>query len=217
VDKKMSELEPIRVMLVDDHAVVRSGLSAFLMAFDDLELVGEAINGADAVQQAALVQPDVILMDLVMPEMDGASATRKIREQNKHTQVIALTSFREDALVQAALQAGAISYLLKNVSAEELASAIRAARAGRSTLAPEAAQVLIQAATHPPSPMPELTSRERDVLTWMARGLSNNEIAAKLVVSPSTVKFHVSNIFSKLGVSSRTEAVACALQQRMVE
>lgn len=213
----MSETAPIRVMLVDDHAVVRSGLSAFLMVFDDLELVGEAENGLQAVQRAAALRPDVILMDLVMPEMDGAAATRLIREANPHIQVIALTSFREDALVQAALQAGAISYLLKNVSADELAQAIRAAHAGRSTLAPEAAQVLIQAATRPPDPVFELTERERDVLTWMVRGLSNNEIAAKLVVSPSTVKFHVSNILSKLGVSSRTEAVAFALQHRLVE
>ncbi len=213
----MSETAPIRVMLVDDHAVVRSGLSAFLMVFDDLELVGEAENGLQAVQRAAALQPDVILMDLVMPEMDGAAATRLIREANPHIQVIALTSFREDTLVQAALQAGAISYLLKNVSADELAQAIRAAHAGRSTLAPEAAQVLIQAATRPPDPVFELTERERDVLTWMVRGLSNNEIAAKLVVSPSTVKFHVSNILSKLGVSSRTEAVAFALQHRLVE
>ena len=213
----MSESAPIRVMLVDDHAVVRSGLSAFLMAFDDLELVGEAENGRQAVQRAAALQPDVILMDLVMPEMDGAAATRQIREAYPHIQVIALTSFREDTLVQAALQAGAISYLLKNVSADELAQVIRAAHAGRSTLAPEAAQVLIQAATRPAAPVFELTERERDVLIWMVRGLSNNEIAAKLVVSPSTVKFHVSNILSKLGVSSRTEAVAFALQQRLVE
>lgn len=213
----MSETAPIRVMLVDDHAVVRSGLSAFLMVFDDLELVGEAENGLQAVQRAAALQPDVILMDLVMPEMDGAAATGLIREANPHIQVIALTSFREDTLVQAALQAGAISYLLKNVSADELAQAIRAAHAGRSTLAPEAAQVLIQAATRPPEPVFELTERERDVLMWMVRGLSNNEIAAKLVVSPSTVKFHVSNILSKLGVSSRTEAVAFALQHRLVE
>lgn len=213
----MSETAPIRVMLVDDHAVVRSGLSAFLMVFDDLELVGEAENGLQAVQRAVALQPDVILMDLVMPEMDGAAATRLIREANPHIQVIALTSFREDTLVQAALQAGAISYLLKNVSADELAQAIRAAHAGRSTLAPEAAQVLIQAATRPPDPVFELTERERDVLMWMVRGLSNNEIAAKLVVSPSTVKFHVSNILSKLGVSSRTEAVAFALQHRLVE
>ncbi|MEW6505340.1 MAG: response regulator transcription factor [Chloroflexota bacterium] len=213
----MSESTPIRVMLVDDHAVVRSGLSAFLMAYDDLELVGEAENGLQAVQRAAALRPDVILMDLVMPEMDGAAATRLIREAHPHIQVIALTSFREDALVQAALQAGAISYLLKNVSADDLAQAIRAAHAGRSTLAPEAAQVLIQAATRPTAPAFELTDRERDVLMWMVRGLSNNEIASKLVVSPSTVKFHVSNILSKLGVSSRTEAVAFALQQRLVE
>lgn len=213
----MSESPPIRVMLVDDHAVVRSGLSAFLMAFDDLELVGEAENGQQAVQRAAALQPDVILMDLVMPEMDGAAATRQIREAYPHIQIVALTSFREDALVQAVLQAGAISYLLKNVSADELAQAIRAAHAGRSTLAPEAAQVLIQAATRPAAREFVLTERERDVLIWMVRGLSNNEIAAKLVVSPSTVKFHVSNILSKLGVSSRTEAVAFALQQRLVE
>ncbi len=213
----MSESTPIRVMLVDDHAVVRSGLSAFLMAYDDLELVGEAENGLQAVQRAAALRPDVILMDLVMPEMDGAAATRLIREAHPHIQVIALTSFREDALVQAALQAGAISYLLKNVSADDLAQAIRAAHAGRSTLAPEAAQVLIQAATRPTAPAFELTDRERDVLMWMVRVLSNNEIASKLVVSPSTVKFHVSNILSKLGVSSRTEAVAFALQQRLVE
>ncbi len=213
----MSESAPIRVMVVDDHAVVRSGLSAFLMAFDDLELVGEAENGLQAVQRAAALHPDVILMDLVMPEMDGAAATRLIREAHPCIQVIALTSFHEDALVQAALQAGAIGYLLKNVSAEDLAHAIRSAYAGRSSLAPEAAQVLIQAATRPTAPAFELTERERDVLRWMVRGLSNNEIATKLVVSPSTVKFHVSNILSKLGVSSRTEAVAVALQQRLVE
>ncbi len=213
----MSKSAPIRVMVVDDHAVVRSGLSAFLMAFDDLELVGEAENGLQAVQRAAALHPDVILMDLVMPEMDGAAATRLIREAHPCIQVIALTSFHEDALVQAALQAGAIGYLLKNVSAEDLAHAIRSAYAGRSSLAPEAAQVLIHAATRPTAPAFELTERERDVLRWMVRGLSNNEIAAKLVVSPSTVKFHVSNILSKLGVSSRTEAVAVALQQRLVE
>lgn len=213
----MSEQQIIRVMLVDDHAVVRSGLSAFLMVFDDLELVGEAENGREAVRLVGDLNPDVVLMDLVMPEMDGATATRRIREQYPKTQIIALTSFREDSLVQGALQAGAISYLLKNVSADDLARAIRAAHAGRSTLSPEAAQVLIQAATRPPAPGFDLTERERDVLALMVKGHSNSEIAEKLVVSSSTVKFHVSNILSKLGVSSRTEAVALALHQHLVD
>jgi NarL family two-component system response regulator LiaR len=202
-------------MIVDDHAVVRSGLSAFLLAFDDLEYAGEATGGADAVRQCIALKPDVILMDLVMPEVDGAEATRRIKEACPDVRVIALTSYKEDDLVQGALKAGALSYLLKNVSAEELANAIREAYAGRSTLAPEAAQVLIKAAT---SAADEgLTGRELEILRLMVAGDSNPGIAEQLVVSRSTVKFHVSNILMKLGAASRTEAVAIALQKGLVE
>ena len=203
-------------MIVDDHAVVRSGLSAFLLAFDDLEHVGDATGGADAVGKCMALRPDVVLMDLVMPEVDGAEATRRIKEACPEVQVIALTSYKEDDLVQGALKAGAISYLLKNVTADELADAIRGAHAGRSTLAPEAAQVLIKAATEPAHDE-GLTARELEILRLMVHGDSNPDIAEKLFVSRSTVKFHVSNILMKLGTATRTEAVAVAMQRRLVE
>ena len=207
----------IRVMIVDDHAVVRSGLSAFLLAFDDLEYAGEATGGADAVSKCMALRPDVILMDLVMPDVDGAEATRRIKESCPDVQVIALTSYKEDELVQGALKAGALSYLLKNVSADELANAIRAAYSGRPTLAPEAAQVLIKAATEPPEQEEGLTVRELEILKLMVTGESNPDIAEKLFVSRSTVKFHVSNILMKLGATTRTEAVAMALHKKLVE
>ena len=208
--------QPIRVMLVDDHPMVRRGLATFLKVFDDLELAGEADSGEAAVQLCGQVLPDVILMDLMMPGMDGATATRAIRRQFPKVQVIALTSFKEEGLVEKALQAGAIGYLLKNVSAEELAQAIRAAHAGRATLSPEAAQALVHAATQPPPPGHDLTERERAVLALMVEGLNNTQIAEKLVVSPSTIKSHVSNILSKLGVASRTEAVALAVRHHLI-
>jgi len=213
----MSDSTPIKVLIVDDHAVVRSGLSAFLLAYDDLELVGEASSGAEALRMCQANRPDVVLMDLVMPEMDGAAATRIIRQHCPEVQVIALTSFKEHDLVQAALRAGAIGYLLKNVSADELANAIRAAKAGRPTLAPEAAQALIQTATQPAALGSDMTDREREVLALMVEGLNNAEIAERLIVSRSTVKFHVSSILSKLGASSRTEAVAMALQHHLMK
>ena len=177
----------IRVMLVDDHPMVRRGLATFLKAFDDLELAGEAENGKSAIQQCAKLRPDVILMDMVMPDMNGAVATRRIREQFPKVQVIALTSFKEEELVKNALEAGAIGYLLKDVSADDLVKAIRAAHAGRATLSPEAAQALVHAASQPPAPGHDLTERERAVMNLMVEGLNNTQIAARLVVSLSLI------------------------------
>jgi len=207
--------KPIRVMLVDDHAVVRGGLRFFLLGFDDMELVAEAESGEEALPLCDEVQPDVILMDMVMPGMDGATATQAIRKRHPEIQIVALTSFPEEDLVQKALQAGAISYLLKDVSADELAKAIRLAYAGRSSLAPEAAQALIHAVTHP-KPEQNLTKREQEVLSLLVKGLNNREIGERLVVSPSTARYHVSNILAKLGVSNRAEAVALALKHKLV-
>jgi two-component system, NarL family, response regulator LiaR len=206
----------IRVMLVDDHLMVRRGLATFLKVFDDLELAGEAANGLAAVQLCAQLHPDVVLMDMVMPDMDGATATHLIRQQDPAVQVLALTSFKEEKLVQNALQAGAIGYLLKDVSADELAQAIRAAHAGRATLSPEAAQALVHAANQPPEPGHDLTEREGAVLALLVEGLNNTQIAGRLAVSPSTIKSHVSNILSKLGVASRSEAVALAVRNKLV-
>ncbi len=212
----MSPSQPIRVMLVDDHTMVRRGLATFLKVFDDLELAGEADSGEAAIELCSQVLPDVILMDLMMPDMDGATATRLIRHQFPSVQVVALTSYKEEQVVQNALQAGAIGYLLKDVSADELAQAIRAAHLGHATVSPEAVQALVNAANQPPVPGQDLTERERAVLALMVEGLNNTQIAGRLVVSPSTIKTHVSHILSKLGVSSRTEAVALAMRHRLI-
>ena len=211
------EKQPIRVLIVDDHDMLRRGLRFFLRSFDDLELVGEAASAQEAIQLCAQANPDVVLMDMVMPDVDGAEATRIIRRQCPQIQVIALTSFQEEDLVERALQAGAIGYLLKNVSAEDLAQAIRQAHAGRSTLAPEATEVLVRA-TRERAAAPDygLTGREKEVLTLLVDGLSNAEIAERLVVSVATVKFHVRGILSKLGVSSRTEAASVAWREDLL-
>lgn len=206
---------PIRVVIVDDHLMVRRGLATFLKVSKDLELVGEADSGESAISLCVKLQPDVVLMDMVMKSLDGAAATRLIRKQCPSTQVIALTSFKDEILVKSALQAGAISYLLKDVSVHELGEAIRAAHAGRPMISAEATQVLIDAASQDVAPIPDLTGREREVLLLMVEGLNNTQIAGRLTVSPSTIKSHVSSILAKFGVTSRTEAVALALRQKM--
>jgi len=212
----MNTAQPIRVLLVDDHAMVRKGLVAFLKNMPELELVGEACDGREAIEFCEQRQPDVILMDLVMPELGGVAATRTIHQRWPRVQVIALTSFQEKELVQDALQAGAIGYLLKNVSGEELAEAIRQAHGGRPTLAPEAVQALIQPPSEAESLAANLTRREQEVLALLVKGMSNPEIAGQLVISRSTVKVHISSILSKLGVASRAEAISLAIHNKLV-
>jgi two-component system, NarL family, response regulator LiaR len=207
---------PIRIMLADDHTVVRSGLSAVLSMQEDFKVVGEASDGEEAVRLCERLQPDVILMDLLMPKLDGVAATRAIKGRWPHIQVIALTSFKEKEYVEGALKAGASGYLLKNVSADELVSAVRRAVAGQPSLSPEAAQVLIEKVSEPAQNGLDMTAREREILALMVEGLSNGKIAERLTINQSTVKFHVSNILSKLGVASRTEAVAMAVKQRLL-
>jgi NarL family two-component system response regulator LiaR len=212
----MNTPHAIRVLLVDDHNVVRSGLATFLRAYDDLELVGEAKNGLEAVRLCRQVKPDVVLMDLMMPEMDGIAATRAILAECPDIKIIAMTSFEDEQLVHGVLAAGAISYLLKNVASEELSKAIRDAVSGRSTLSPEAARVLVQATRPTTQPSSGLTEREREVLNLVVQGRSNQQIADALVVSLATVKAHISSILGKLQVSSRTEAIAYAIKHKLV-
>jgi NarL family two-component system response regulator LiaR len=209
-------MDVIRVMVIDDHDVVREGITGFLNAFDDLKLVGEARDGEAALTLYGQVQPDVILMDIVMPVMDGVEATQQILARYPQAKIVILSSFSDEANVLRALQAGALSYLLKNASIHEVARTIRAAHSGESTLAPDAAQALIQSRVRPPATNYNLTERELEVLALMIKGHNNPQIAAQLYLSRSTVKFHVSTILAKLGVSSRTEAVGLAVEQGLI-
>ncbi|MCX7791192.1 MAG: response regulator transcription factor [Chloroflexaceae bacterium] len=212
-------MDPITVLLIDDHRVVRQGLRDFLELQEDIEIVGEASSGEEGVQLARELIPDVVLMDLVMPGIDGVEATRQIKAASPNTRVIVLTSFADDNKVFPAIKAGAISYLLKDVSPEELAHAIRAAQRNEAVLHPEVAARLMQEFSAPrpdEAPVEQLTPRELEVLRLIARGKSNKEIAEALIVSEKTVKTHVSNILSKLHLADRTQAAIYALRKRIV-
>jgi len=213
----MSETDPIRVITVDDHEVVRGGIKFTLLTTDDIELVGEAHDGEEALRLCQQVQPDVVLMDLMMPGMDGVATTQAIRERCPEVQILVLTSFHDEDLVPRAMQAGAIGYLLKGVPNQQLVDAIRAAHAGQPTLAKEAIADLVQAAAPSPKLGDDLNKREREVLALLAQGLSNKEIAERLFVSVATVKYHVRVLLSKLGASTRAEAVALAWQHDLIQ
>lgn len=209
-------MKKIRILIVDDHTVVRGGLRLFLLAFPDLEVVGEANSGRWAIELCGLYEPDVVIMDLLMPDMSGIEATRQIRSKFPKTHVVALTSFPDEQLVRDAIAAGATGYLIKTASATELVDAIRAAAQGKSVLSPEATKA-IQNQSGKPFYHESLTDRELQVLHMIVNGKSNAEIAAEMIISLSTVKYHVSNILSKLGVKNRSEAIAYARQHRLID
>jgi NarL family two-component system response regulator LiaR len=213
---QMSDTKTIKVMIVDDHPIVRDdGLKSVLLAADDLELVGEAGNGREAVARCQESRPDVILMDVVMPGMDGLEATRAILGQYPDVKIVVLTTFPEEGLVEKALEAGAVGYMLKNTPANKLADAIRAAYAGEPALAPEATQALIKTRIRGRKLGDDLSPREKEVLVLLVEGLSNDEIAERLVISPGTVRHHVSACITKLGASNRTHAAALAVEHQL--
>ncbi len=220
----MTDSPPVRVLLVDDHGVVRTGMRAYLSMLQDLEIVGEAADGQEALDvlhRLDLEQrlPDVVMMDLVMPRMDGIAATSAIRERYPSVEVVALTSFIEEEKVQAALEAGASGYLLKDADADEVAAAIRAAHAGEMHLDPAVAKRLMQSLRTPKTSelVEPLTDREREILVLVAHGRANKEIARELQISERTVRTHVSNILGKLNLSSRTQAALYAVREGIVD
>ena len=214
----VSDAAPIRVMLVDDHGVVRRGLRGFFDLVDDIDVVGEAEDGRQAIQRAAEVTPDVVLMDLLMPNVDGLTAIAEIKKAQPEIEIVALTSFIEEEKVTAALEAGATGYLLKDAEAEEVASAVRAAHAGEVRLDPEVARLLAQRLRRRPEPelVEPLTEREKEVIGLLGKGASNKEIATELFITERTARTHVSNILGKLGLASRTQAALYAVEHKLV-
>jgi NarL family two-component system response regulator LiaR len=214
----MTANSQIRVLVVDDHKVVRKGLRTFISVHEDLELVGEAGNGEEAIEQCAALHPDVVLMDLKMPVMDGPTAIGHIHKRFPEIKIVALTSFDDDTIAHRALEAGAIGYLFKDVEEDELMSAIRLANQGRGVIAPEAVQALIARSIKGDDGYSVgLTAREQETLDLVARGLTNPQIAARLMVSVSTVNFHVHNLLDKLGAKTRTEAVVIAAREGLID
>jgi NarL family two-component system response regulator LiaR len=213
---KEAQSQPIRVLLVDDHPIVREGLATFLKVYDDIILVGEAQDGETAIRLCSETSPDVVLMDMSLPVMDGPTTTRIILKQFPKIHILALTSYHDWTIIKKALEAGVIGYMLKNVTAEDLIKAIRDAHRGYATLSPEVTQSLVQNANQPPAPGYDLTKRECEVLALLIEGYNNSQIAEKFSVSESTIKSHVSNILSKLGVASRLEAVALAQKKNIL-
>ena len=213
----MIKSNPIRVIAVDDHEVIRGGIKFALLTVEDIELVGEARDGEEALPLCEQLQPDIVLMDLMMPGIDGVTAIQSIHEQCPQTQILVLTSYHDEVLVPRAMHAGATGYLLKGVSNQKLIEAIHAAHAGQPTIAKEAVADLVEAAVPSDKADIELSERESEVLTLLAQGLSNKEIAEQLFFSVSTVKYHVRVLFSKLGANSRAEVIALAWEHNLIE
>jgi NarL family two-component system response regulator LiaR len=207
----------IRVLIVDDHPMVRHGINVLLGAYDDIEVVGEAENGREAVEMCEKHKPDIVLMDLMMPEVNGIEATRIIQKNWSDIKVVTLTSFIDKNLIADSLKAGAIGYVLKNISGDNLVSTIRDADKGKSTLSSEASDFLISNLKTPPVIDYQLTAQEKKIVACLVEGMSNKMITRKLILSLSTVKFHVSNILNKLGASSRAEAVSIALKNNLIQ
>ena len=213
----MTEKNKIKVMVVDDHPLVRHGIKTVLEAYDDILMVAEAENGKEAIEMCEKYRPDVVLMDMIMPILDGAEATSHLINRWPDIKVIALTSFNDRDLIKKSLEAGAINYILKNISGAKLVKTIKDAYSGKSALSPYAIKVLLSELRETANEKIKLTKREKEILALIVEGLSNKGIAKRLFLSNSTVQFHVSNILSKLGVSKRTEAVYLALKQKLVK
>src|SRR4051794_24627478 len=218
-DLMTDDVQPIRVLLVDDHAVVRMGLRAFFDLLPDIDVVGEASDGSEGVAMSRRLNPDVVLMDLLMPNMDGVTAIGRIKAEQPETEIVTMTSFIEEEKVTAALEAGASGYVLKDAEAEEVAQAIRAAYAGEVHLDPQVARLLAQRmrAKKDPEPVEPLTDREKDVMRLLGQGMSNKDIGAQLFITERTARTYVSNILGKLGLASRTQAELWAVEHKLAE